>query len=280
MEIKDILLPLSSFPTPTGTPAIESAVALAASVGAHVSAMAFEMDIQLPIGALYVPADVRGVLAADRKTSAKNARGLVSSFATFAEQRGLSHDHAVVHCPPVQIPGRLAAAARLRDLSIVPIRDVPSEREIAERLVFESGRPVLIFPEEPDRKPAESADTVAVAWDASGPAARAVADAMPFLRRAKEVRFFTVVGEKPIKDAGLGDAVAKHLARHGVEAVMEDVKSRTRPIGQVFNAYVDEHDVDLLVMGAYGHSRLREFILGGATDAMLRRPPTRVLLSH
>lgn len=280
MTIRDILLPLTSFPTPTGTHAVESAVALAANLGAHVSAIAFEMNIQVPIGVLYVPADVLGALAADRKTSAENARKLVSSFATFAGQRGLSHDYALVHCPPLEIPERLTAAARLCDLSIVPLRAGKGEQDIAERLVFGAGRPVLIFPEEPERDLPYAIATVAVAWDFSGPSARAVADAMPFLRRAKEVRFFTVVGEKPIKDAGLGDAVAKHLARHGVEAVMEDIKSGGRPIGAVFKAYVDEHRVDLLVMGAYGHSRLREFIIGGATDAMLTRPPACVLLSH
>ena len=61
---------------------------------------------------------------------------------------------------------------------------------------------------------------------------------------------------------------------------MEDVKSGGRPIGEVLGRYVDEHKADLLVMGAYGHSRLREFILGGATESMLARPPTWVLLSH
>jgi nucleotide-binding universal stress UspA family protein len=74
--------------------------------------------------------------------------------------------------------------------------------------------------------------------------------------------------------------MAGHLARHGVEATMEDIKSGGRSIGEVFESYVEEHKVDLLVMGAYGHSRLREFILGGATESMLTRPPTWVLLSH
>ena len=74
--------------------------------------------------------------------------------------------------------------------------------------------------------------------------------------------------------------LAKHLARHGVEVVAEDVKSHGLPIGDVFQAYIEEHKIDLLVMGAYGHSRIREFILGGATKSVLSRPPTWVLLSH
>src|SRR5689334_13685617 len=104
MAIQDILLPLTSFPAPTATCAIESAVALAGKLGAHVSAVAFEMDFQLPNGVLFIPAEVRGVLAADRKKSAENARTLVTSFSTLADQRGISHDYALVHCPPLEIP--------------------------------------------------------------------------------------------------------------------------------------------------------------------------------
>jgi nucleotide-binding universal stress UspA family protein len=281
MSIKDLLLPLTSYPIPTGTRAIENAVALAANLGAHVSAVAFEMDIQSPIGLYADPVGVRGILAADRKKSAENARALVSTFAAVASKRGVAHDHTLMHCPPLDIPVRLTGAARFCDLSVVSLKEEDGgEREIAERLVFESGRPVLIFPEDPKRPLAESIETVAVAWDFSRPSARAVADAMPFLRRAKQVRFFTVVDDKAIKDAGLGDTLAKHLARHGVEAVMEDIKSGGRPVGGVLEAYVGDHKADLLVMGAYGHSRMREFILGGATDYMLTRPPTWVLLSH
>ena len=280
MTIKDILLPLTSYPNPTSTRAIETAVALAGTLGAHVSAAAFEMDIQSPIGLYADPVGVRGILAADRKKSAENARALVRTFATVAAKAGVAHDHTLTHCPPLEIPARLAAAARFRDISVVPLRDDGAEQEIAERLIFESGRPVLIFPAEGKRELRPSIETVAVAWDSSRPSARAVADAMPLLERAREVRFFTVVDDKAIKDAGLGDTLAKHLARHGVEATMEDIRSGGRSIGGVFESYVDEHKADLLVMGAYGHSRMREFILGGATDNMLTRPPTWVLLSH
>jgi nucleotide-binding universal stress UspA family protein len=281
MTIKDVLLPLTSYPNPTGTRAIENAVALAGNLGAHISAIAFEMDIQSPIGLYADPLGVRGILAADRKKSAENARALVSTFAALAGKGGVSHDHTLVRCPPLEVPERVARTARFCDISLVPLKDGErGEREIAERLVFESGRPVLIFPEKPKRELRPSIETVAVAWDFSRPSARAVADAMPFLQRAKQVRFFTVFDDKAIKDTGLGDTLAKHLARHGVEATMEHVKSGGRPIGRVFEAYVADHKADLLVMGAYGHSRMREFILGGATDDMLRRPPTWVLLSH
>ena len=282
MTIKDILLPLTSYPTPTGTRAIANAVALAGDLTAHVSAMTFALDIQSPVGLYADPVGVRGILAADRRKSAENARALAETFATLAGKGGVSHDHAVGECPPLEVPALLAHAARFHDISLVPLNagNGDAGQEIAERLIFESGRPVLVFPADPQGHLATSFKSVAVAWDLSRPAVRALADAMPLLRRAKQVRFFTVVDDKPIRDAGLGETLAKHLGRHGVEATMEDIKSGGQPIGRVFASYVAEHNADLLVMGAYGHSRMREFILGGATDHMLTRPPCWVLMSH
>jgi nucleotide-binding universal stress UspA family protein len=164
---------------------------------------------------------------------------------------------------------------------MVPLREaVAIEQDIAEDLVFESGRPILVFPDDPERKLPASLGNVAVAWDFSRPATRAVTDALPLLQQAKQVRVFTVVDDKPIDKSLSVAKLAKHLARHGVEVVAEDVKSDGLLIGDVFEAYIGEHKIDLLVMGAYGHSRIREFILGGATKSVLSRPPTWVLLSH
>ena len=77
-----------------------------------------------------------------------------------------------------------------------------------------------------------------------------------------------------------GGRLAPSLMRHGVDAIAEEVKSRGQAIAGVFDKYISEHEIDLLVMGAYGHSRLREFILGGATRSILSHPPTWILLSH
>jgi nucleotide-binding universal stress UspA family protein len=278
--INDILLPLTSYPIPTEKGAIELVIAFARRLGSHVTALAFEMNFQPAIGLYADPAGVSGILAADRRKSAENARGLVSTFEALAEQQGVGHETTLVCCRSLEIPHWVAAEARFRDASIVPVRESQGERDIAESLVFGSGRPVLIFPGTGDRTLSDAIDTVAVAWDFSAPSARAVADAMPFLRHAKQVRFFTAVDDKPLKDARSGDSLSKYLARHGVKATMENVKSGGRRIGEVLESYVDEHNVDLLVMGAFGHSRLREFILGGATESMLARPPSWVLLSR
>ena len=98
MTIKDVLLPLTSYPTRTQKQAIENAVALAESFGALVSAVAFEVDVQSPIGLYADPVGISGILAAERKKSAYNARGLLANFETIAAARGVAHDRGLLQC--------------------------------------------------------------------------------------------------------------------------------------------------------------------------------------
>ena len=118
---------------------------------------------------------------------------------------------------------------------------------------------------------------VAVAWDNSQAATRAVADGLPLLQIAKQISIFTIVDDERSQS---GTALCDHLARHGVDATFPTIRSNGRSIGSLLETYVVEHGVDLLVMGAYGHSRLREFFLGGATKSVLLRPLTWTLVSH
>jgi nucleotide-binding universal stress UspA family protein len=119
-----------------------------------------------------------------------------------------------------------------------------------------------------------------VAWDFSRPAARAVADALPVLEKAKRTCVVTVTNEKLIDTKRSGPELAKHLARHGVNVVLDTVDAAGRSVGDVLESYVASRNADVLVMGAYGHSRIRDFILGGATKSMIARPPLPILLSH
>jgi nucleotide-binding universal stress UspA family protein len=279
--IKDVLLALTSFPVASQAQTIETAIALAGNLKAKMAAIAFEMDIQSPVGLYADPLGVRGILAADSKKSAAIARDLLSGFETIAIGRNVEHDHNLLRARPIDIPTRIAEEAKFRDLTIFPLKeaDAPSQA-IAEQLIFDSGRPVLILPDDAKRQFPNSLDSIALAWDFSRAATRAIADALPLLERGKNIRIFTVTGEKAIKKSASATALAAHLGRHGIEATVDDVKSNGRAIGDVFKAYVEAHKVDLLVMGAYGHSKMREFVLGGATVSMLSNPPTWVLMSH
>src|SRR6266542_3596702 len=158
--------------------------------------------------------------------------------------------------------------------------EVPLDQWYAESIIFGSGRPIVILPYERKRSGSFALDTVIVAWDFSRPATRAMADAIPILEKAKRVCVLTVTKEKAIDTRRSGAELAKHLARHGADVVLDEVDAKGRSIGDVFEAHVTYRNADLLVMGAYGHSRLREFVLGGATKSMLARPPVPVFLSH
>ena len=103
---------------------------------------------------------------------------------------------------------------------------------------------------------------------------------MPILQKAKHIGLLTVFGEKSINSEGSGAEFARHLALHGVNVVVDEVGAEGRAIGEVLQEAGKIHEIDLIVMGAYGRSRLREFILGGATKSMLTHPPTALFLSH
>ncbi len=279
--ITDILLTLTSFPAPTATRSVETAIAMAQNLRAQVSAIAFEMDIQLPIGLYADPLGVGSIVAADRKKSADNARNLLDIFDTTAKARGIAHNHSLLHCAPIEISKRLVQEARFRDITMIPLKEGDAaQKDIAELLVFESGRPILVFPDDSRRGVPTSLGNVAVAWNNSRPSTRAVMDALPILQQAKRVRVFSVIDGEQVTEAPGRAGLASYLMRHNVDAIAEDVKFNGQTIADVLGKYINEQAIDLLVMGAYGHSRLREFILGGATKSILSHPPTWVLLSH
>ena len=122
--------------------------------------------------------------------------------------------------------------------------------------------------------------SVMLAWDGSRAAARAMGDALPLMVNAREVRILTVTNEKPDASSGLGKDAARHLKAHGVNVVIDEINAAGRHIGQVLQDHAIKCQSDLLVMGAYGRSRMREFILGGATEHMLREPNVPLFLSH
>lgn len=286
MPIRDILFPMLSYPTATAADSVERAVTLATGLGAHILGLTFELDIKLPVGLYAHPPEIGGILAAERRKTAANARDLVAVFDDVCARqgavgRGGTYEHVIEHCAPAEVANVLVDHAKLRDLSIFPVNpEDEGQRSLVEGLIFASGRPVLLLPESATRQLASSFDTVAVAWDHSRSATRAVADALPILQGAKHVHVVTVADEKRLHRAGSGVELCKHLARHGVEVTFEQAQAKGRAIGDVLEAYAVERNIDLLVMGAYGHSRLREFILGGATRRVLTRPFGWTLLSH
>jgi len=279
MAFKDILLTLTSYPEPTPVSVLDDAVSIAATLGAHLAAVSCEVHVEVPghflAGSI---ANVPGLIAGEAQKSRKNAKDLLAAFDATAEKSGVLHETIVEKCPTYQVPDLLVDYARLRDLTIVPVPE-SYDQWYAETVIFGSGRPTLVLPETPRTRPFELG-TVVVAWDFSRAAARAVSDAIPILERAKKVRIVTVTNEKKLDTKHSAEELAKNLARHGIDVVLDKVDAKGRGIGEVLEAYAASHQVDVLVMGAYGHSKWREFILGGATKSLLSKPPLPILFSH
>lgn len=277
MAFKDILLTLTSYPEPTPLSVVDDAVSVASAVGAHIAALSCEIHVEVP-GHFISGAAVGlpGIIAGEAARSRRNAHDLLAAFEAVATKSGISSESVLEKCRSFEAPDLLVEYARLRDLTIMAASD---DRWYAEAVIFGSGKPTLILPNSPRSRPFEPG-TVAVAWDFSRAAARAISDAIPLLEKAKQVRVVTVLNEKHLDRKHSAEELSKNLSRHGIDIVLDRIDAKGRPIGEVLETYVASHAADLLVMGAYGHSRLRELVLGGATRSLLSKPPLPILLSH
>lgn len=182
------------------------------------------------------------------------------------------------------VAGPVIEHGRAADLIIIEQpddRDLDFDRrEFAGRMVMDAGRPLLIVPRE--RRFKSMGESVLLAWNGRREAARAVFDALPLLQKAKTISVVCVnPPQDQNQDASLaGTDIATTLARHGVQAeTIRDV-ARGTSVGQELLTQGADIGCDLIVMGGYGHSRFREFVLGGATRHVLDHMTVPVLMSH
>ena len=213
-----------------------------------------------------------------------NADLIRNAFETAMKAEGLSFDLHVVDARTPIIADEVIAQGRSADVLVVsatnPDEVTGVERDFVEQIIMAVGRPIIVLPFVGTA--ALSLDEVVLGWDGGREAARAAFDALPLLMAARKVR---VVVADPQKDPDLRGAVpgadlAGTLARHGVKAAAEGIPADGFDAGHALLRCAGDCGAGLVVMGAYGHSRLTEFIFGGATRHVLRRLDRPVLLSH
>lgn len=282
--VKDILVVLDSYPKPSSKRMLDSAVRLAKYLNSHLSALSFEVAFKVRTSTIVhhfgLDNSVLELVAREREVSRSNAKALLHAAEVAAEDADVSLSKIFSEEPQYQLSSATIAHARYRDFTLI---STEGDEEIgnpdAETVLFGAGRPILVPPAMLGDDDLITFESMAIAWDASRAATRAVFDALPLLKLAKQVRIFTIRNDKPLlSDDRYG--LKAYLARHGIDPIIEDVDANTRGTADVLKAYVRENNVGVLVMGGYGHSRAREFVLGGATKAVLRQPFQWTFLSH
>jgi nucleotide-binding universal stress UspA family protein len=285
MSFKDVIV---VFADSRGASArLNVAVEIARRDGAHLIGLYATPAITLFAGGLPYSGSVNEIKALElveaqtRGDARKAADEVEAALNDAAARAGVTCEWRLVEG---DIDRTAVLHARYADIAIVgqndPEHPAAHASNLAEALLLGSGRPVIVVPYA-GRFDAVGR-SVLVAWNATREAARAVNDAMPILVRAANVIVFSV--NPPGTDAG-GPAVpgadlALHLARHGVKAEASSTVSHEIDAGNTILSRAADFDSDLIVMGGYGHSRQREFMLGGATRTLLRQMTVPVLLSH
>jgi nucleotide-binding universal stress UspA family protein len=274
--IKDVVVNLGSG---ASSPTADFAISVAETFEAHLTGVAFVYDAMIPDTALGgIPPEF---IELQRSETEKAASGAIEHFERAAKRSGISYESRMLNTSIAGAADELGKLARRFDLAIVgqANRDEGEPADVVdESVLFESGRPVVVVPF--IQKAGLKLDRVMVCWDGSRAATRAVADSMPFLKKAKQVEVVLVIGKGFKIDEAPGADLAKHLARHDLQVVLKRITSPDIDIASTILSYAADTNADMIVMGGYGHSRLREFVLGGVTRGILESMTVPTLMSH
>jgi nucleotide-binding universal stress UspA family protein len=272
-----ILLPLLTYPDVTPLTGLPGALSLAATLEAEVAAIILEVDIPPitePLANLVI--DVKAM--SDAAETLSRARVVELAQAVRQQADAIALPMSIETFRTQRLSGELIASrARTYDLTVLlSLPDSPDHALLEEEVLFRSGGPVVVLPVEDGLVDLK---TVAIAWDGSRAAARALRDSLSVLTRAERVVVITADAEKSIAVDSVAQVIA-FLGAHEVGVTHRAVPTADGAIGDVLQQAALDEGAGLLVMGAYGHSRMREFVLGGATKSVLRSPRLPILMSH
>ena len=275
MAIKDVLMLLE--PRDDKDVVANFATSFAATMGAHLTAAGLALELVPPASFMGdFPEDFVVEVTEKARQRVNDAYQRFSRIASASTQTELVTIQALAG----DARNKFSHLARHFDLTIVGQKDPDSDFEdgaMVEAALFGSGRPVFIVPFV--QMAAPKFGKALIAWDGGAPAARAIADAMPLLKRAGRVEVATIIDRHVDESELPGFNITRHLARHGINTELHKLPGGADP-ASILLSFAADTGSDYLVMGGYGHSRLREFALGGTTRTILQSMTLPVLMAH
>jgi nucleotide-binding universal stress UspA family protein len=251
-------------------------LSLAQAADAHVTVHASSVSLDLP--SAHRSSAVAGLVAEENARVRQLSEKVGEKMRGDAAMAGVVCDTEALQATYVRVKSQTLAKARVSDIIVVDADPsiLTVDGGLLRMLIFESGRPTIVTP------PGSSVfacDRIIVAWDGSAAAARAVAAAMPYLKASSEVEVVCYLGEKELSRSAAGADLAVALVRHGVKATVKGLTSGD-DVAKLLCEQAALFRADMIVMGAFVHSPIRQWLFGGVTQSMLSDTPVPVLLSH
>ncbi len=267
-------LPLITYPSASSFSVVQNAVEFARHHKADLTASILQIGIPLIGHSSPWIADAGQLSAEEQRFSRDSGVALSETLRDYAQKAGIQAVIQPFEASEPFIAGTLAELSRAYDLSIMEASE--AMRPLLESVLFESGRPLILFPAD---NFCGRIDTVAIAWDGSATLSRALTGARLFLERASRVILISITDDKPINEKAR-DQFATVLRNAGLGVEIAAARAQGEQVAGVIQSVAGANHADLLVAGAYGHSKLREFILGGVTRSLLVDLEMPVLLTH
>jgi len=262
-------------------PVIDGAISLASQYKAHLDAVSVGYEsASMPLVA-EGGAAVASIFEAERALALERAQAALAVFEAEARNAGLACNSQAISALPGEAAAIVGATARFYDLAVVAQPEFERDtfdNTLTQEILFQSGGPVLFMPY--TFHGAFQAKRVGICWDGSRLAARAMRDAMPFLKRAEAITILTINEASAVPEEASAAHLVQHLSRLGVPTQIAGLKTEKANIQSSILSLAADESLNLLVMGGYGHSRLKETVFGGVTRDMLHSMTVPTLMSH
>jgi nucleotide-binding universal stress UspA family protein len=259
--------------------ALQQSLKLAAANGAHLTVTVATQHLATPYSPFWISlpsslvADInaktkaKATVAADAARDAARLAGVIADIHVILDQGGDAAEVAV-------------RAARASDVIVVDQPDavMDAKATIFEEALFRSGRPVLVATAK--RAPVQTVSKAMLAWDGTSHAARATGDLMALFPEIKHIDIVSVLGDKDMSSTLPGADLARHLSRRGLDVNIVELSANDGSVADLLDGHATKSGADIIAMGGYGHSRLRQFVMGGVTSSIIQHAGTPLLMSY